>query len=689
MHNTSNNQKRSASAGTTTRRASRRPQWNDYLTDHDKFKLPEEDYLKKKQLYVSKNNILCDAYQPPKQKSIKASLSELKSRSAPSTPANSSSKNSKYSLPHDDYDENNEEIEGNFNSLDLLKLESDDEQSMQQTPTSTRKTKPTPKTKEMKKDTFASSPIASSTLQKKMVTSSPKSFSPTRQFFNKNETIEDSEVQEMYTEIRSLIHELRYYEELAGKRSILNINEIEETFPDILEDDLDTSSLTQKRVIKFLVQLVCQTMTHLLKTEVDSQRMQTQLNTVTSQVEEMMRFMNGKASVPLLDNRFLSSERLVPNTTTSTLPQYDNENHENLKIKQTLQVIKANQNHIMDIQSKPVDHTFKEEYDEDKLPFSRLEEILNRPTSEVINDVEHLIEYSKQIGSSEAFRAFDAMNNLSSTDQRLAYNHNNLENFSPAQPQVQQAPQTPPTTMTNATMGAGQLANLELQQRSAQLSVASNNNNNIMAPNSFASTSDYLFAHLTPPVQPKNVVSNTPTRSPIDAQFSTPKMNYLMPSQPFSGLNTQDLNQIETLPVTEESFDSTIDRLAYKFSEHEFIDKSSYQSQLQYHHPIEQTTITLTPNKKSVYNPKVEEALSMVDPKQNVPKPQSAPAHPYSSNKALHPTASVSTIKAKIVSNSYTSSAPSSAFLEASPTVMTLFPNTPTRKVYDATSGCF
>jgi hypothetical protein len=52
------------------------PEWNDYLTDENRFKLSKEEMLKKKRMYVSKHNIFLSAARTSRPKATKKGSSD-------------------------------------------------------------------------------------------------------------------------------------------------------------------------------------------------------------------------------------------------------------------------------------------------------------------------------------------------------------------------------------------------------------------------------------------------------------------------------------------------------------------------------------------------------------------------------------------------------------------------------------
>jgi hypothetical protein len=229
--------------------------WNTYLTDADQYKVPEEEIVKKKQQYVSKHNILSDQYQPPKPKT------KLKVPKA----------------PKDLFDSNEEttfiESSGEkHNSLDLLELDSEgnheesdaeEEEPEKENHVEFMKTKRTVVTPRKAPVVAASSSSQQHPVVKTVKTTIKKVKStPTkapRPFLSENDKIPDEDLSSMSTEIRLLFQELQYFEEVFGKKNqkdniaSFQSKELMHLLP---EEELNGNNLDQKKVIRFLVQLV-------------------------------------------------------------------------------------------------------------------------------------------------------------------------------------------------------------------------------------------------------------------------------------------------------------------------------------------------------------------------------------------------------------------------------------------------
>lgn len=290
-----------------------KPAWNDYLTENDRFKLTEEELLKKKKLYVSKNNIMSPGYEPPR------SVLQQRGSKEPSKSYKASSDQKEKETESDEKEE--------FTSLDLLgrneqteqdelhegegegsshSEESDEEErsygkkaKVQKSPKMVMKrNKPVLDLRKTRKSvihrakTTVNSRIKEASVAPNLPTSlmskeRPQySTKPTKKISSEKEEEEEeeliprNELSAMYSEIRSLQEELRMYEEISGKKSAL-------LDADALEILFEEEVPSQKTVMRYLVQLVCQTMTYLLKSEVDQSSLRAQMDLLQAKYEQL------------------------------------------------------------------------------------------------------------------------------------------------------------------------------------------------------------------------------------------------------------------------------------------------------------------------------------------------------------------------------------------------------------------
>ena len=82
-------------------------------------------------------------------------------------------------------------------------------------------------------------------------------------------TISNNDLEDIVQQIRSLNGELRYYEQLSGRRSVFDAEELDLVMETMLDDSESSKQINQTSVMRYLVQLVCQSMSYLLQSQID------------------------------------------------------------------------------------------------------------------------------------------------------------------------------------------------------------------------------------------------------------------------------------------------------------------------------------------------------------------------------------------------------------------------------------
>lgn len=172
--------------------------WNNYLTDNQ-HSLTREEVLKRKMLFVSKNNILSDAYSPPpptlkpKKRATKAARAEVAEKSA-------------------------------LDLLEMSELSSGDEEESvhERSGKILQNKKPVASKTSALKRAKSSAPTTPVTT----IPSSPRSFVSPKVIaksahrvkpFKSSDAPVDEDMKEIALEISALLGELRNYEEIVGK----------------------------------------------------------------------------------------------------------------------------------------------------------------------------------------------------------------------------------------------------------------------------------------------------------------------------------------------------------------------------------------------------------------------------------------------------------------------------------------
>ena len=128
----------------------------------------------------------------------------------------------------------------------------------------------------------------------------------------------DPDWKHITSNIRSLYAELRYYEELSGKRSILDTRD---ELNDMLMDKELNDPQSNKAIMQYLLDLVCQSLTYLLKNEVELQEERSKNDLLNAQLED---YRNGSMHDPRPKDVHLHPYTTGHGTiTTASVPQVD------------------------------------------------------------------------------------------------------------------------------------------------------------------------------------------------------------------------------------------------------------------------------------------------------------------------------------------------------------------------------
>lgn len=200
-----------------------KPAWNDNVADPERFKLNQEELLKRKELFVSKHNVLSENYKPPKERSILHKLKTPKKQSK-SQPSSAQKKlDSLDLLTRDSQDD-----EDHYRTFDS---ESDGDDDLDSFDRNLTAMKSQVTSREDCNLSLSSEPRTRSEFRTRLKdrTSTPNKRTPqskqrlaTRFVVSPDEKIEKSELTMIADEIQNLRQELRLYEELSGKKTILD-----------------------------------------------------------------------------------------------------------------------------------------------------------------------------------------------------------------------------------------------------------------------------------------------------------------------------------------------------------------------------------------------------------------------------------------------------------------------------------
>jgi len=259
-----------------------RPSWNTYLTDGDQFKLSREEILRKKKLLVSKHNILTS--KPPTRRTRPVRRPRSKKTGADDGSSYQSVRRQ------------TEEYADELTSLDLIQS-NDDEEDLY-TPI-----KPVVSAKSSLRDNPKLKPDNKKKTSKPGMQYEPNrkpktslSHPPTSEDNGKVSTdkghisLSQKEMAEISNMIETLNGELRYYEQLSGKRSAIDVEELSMALG---LSNGSTESLRPVSVLRYLVQLVCQTMTYMLAGEVERNKQQDAYTALLRRVDKLEALSTG------------------------------------------------------------------------------------------------------------------------------------------------------------------------------------------------------------------------------------------------------------------------------------------------------------------------------------------------------------------------------------------------------------
>jgi hypothetical protein len=225
-------------------------QWNSYLTDDHRFSLSSEELLNRKKRLISKHNILTNPSPKPMKPKIKK-ISEKKSHPGDRAGSGASSARA------------GDEAEEEYTSvLDLLTSDhdstdddddgGDDDSLVPETTSSAKATR---------KPLSSSSPHSSQQKKYNATPTKKKSFShrsvvpvSRKESTEESSAVPQRDLKEIRRMIRSLHQELEYYEELSGRRSFLDVEELNSALGINSSDQSEAISTTA--TMRYLVQLV-------------------------------------------------------------------------------------------------------------------------------------------------------------------------------------------------------------------------------------------------------------------------------------------------------------------------------------------------------------------------------------------------------------------------------------------------
>lgn len=231
-HSVSRTGNGSANLGSNQRRTviKQKPVWNDNVADPERFKLNQKELLKRKELLVSKHNVLSENYKPPKERSILHKLKTPKklSKSQPSSAQKRMdsldllTRDSEDEENHDGSlasgsDDDNDDLDSFDRNLAAMKSQATSREDYNLSLSSEPRLRSESRTR-LKDRTYAPN---IKQLQQQRASSQSKRVA-TNFVVAPDEKIEKPELTMIADEIQNLRQELRLYEELSGKKTILD-----------------------------------------------------------------------------------------------------------------------------------------------------------------------------------------------------------------------------------------------------------------------------------------------------------------------------------------------------------------------------------------------------------------------------------------------------------------------------------
>lgn len=297
------------SSKTSTKSTTTTPskEWNAYLTDDHKFRLSNEEILRKKQQIISKHNIFLNP-SPPVMKKPKIKKNKPRDQR----------------FKKEDTDHEIDNFETGLTSLDLLdasepELTDDEEDEIEYHDEDHSATK-------IKKVALRSSENQARSF--KVSRSGSKTPPQTKKTQPQLPHASLKDLKDITTMIQALHQELKYYEELSGRRSFLDVNELNSVIE--LSSDESISFTTTMRYLVQLVCLisicflflrqVCQTMSYLLKSEIELNKQRENYTQLSGRVDQLFYLQQQSLKqIPLFNNiKSLDTTPTTPSTAIST-----------------------------------------------------------------------------------------------------------------------------------------------------------------------------------------------------------------------------------------------------------------------------------------------------------------------------------------------------------------------------------
>jgi hypothetical protein len=262
--------------------SSKRRAWDPYEKDISGFKLSKEQILRKKKLLISKNNILVETDE--KERAVVAAKALRKEKDAIAAARRTSRKQRSSKTIFNCYEDHDDSqrpdisktVEGST-VLDLLddSVEDAEDESNENTfdlaDNQTKRREGNRGVTSVQVRAKSSMRIASSKNKPTKVSTSPVSTTPSE------------DLTDVVDVLRALTAEMKYYETVTGRQASFDTEELNA----MLDEEPESSNFSIKQVMLFMTQLVSQTMTHLLRSEIEVKLYRDKYEELSQKVEQL------------------------------------------------------------------------------------------------------------------------------------------------------------------------------------------------------------------------------------------------------------------------------------------------------------------------------------------------------------------------------------------------------------------
>lgn len=261
---------------------SKRRAWDPYEKDISGFKLSKEQILRKKKLLISKNNILVETDERERAAVAAKVLRKEKNAiaSAKRTPRKQRSSKAIFNCYEDQDESQRTDLSKTVEASTVLDLldnsvieaeEESNEHTFDLAETQTKRRQGSGGVTSVRVTAKSVMRIASSKNTTTKVGSSPVSVTSSE------------DLTDVVDVLRALTAEMKYYETVTGRQTSFDSQELDA----ILDEESESPNFSMKQVMLFMTQLVSQTMTHLLRSEIEVKSYREKYEELSQKVEQL------------------------------------------------------------------------------------------------------------------------------------------------------------------------------------------------------------------------------------------------------------------------------------------------------------------------------------------------------------------------------------------------------------------